>query len=62
MEHFETGYTYIDDRLTDIRKQLDENSQKELDYAIKKVHSLGIDQGYSVGLKSKELYESTLKK
>ena len=59
MKNFETGYTYIDDRLMDIKKQLPKNLQEELDYVVKKVHSLGIDVGYSTGLKSKELYEST---
>jgi hypothetical protein len=62
MENFTTGYAYIDERLINVKKQLPEDLQKELDYAVKRVHSLGVHEGYNAGLDGKEAYQSDTKK
>lgn len=61
-KEFNTGYSYIDERADNVRKMLPEDLKEELNYVLVKVHSLGVDKGYSAGLRSKHLYEETVTK
>lgn len=52
MERFTTGYGFIDERVEDIKKNLSEELQKELNYILIKTHSLGIYHGYAEAAKT----------
>lgn len=54
MKNFTTGYGFIDERIDDIKKNLPENLQKELNYILVKTHSLGVYEGYAEAKKPTE--------
>ena len=54
MKKFTTGYTFIDERADEIKKNLPENLRNELNYILVKTHTLGIHEGYSEGIKTLE--------
>jgi hypothetical protein len=59
MKNFSTGYQYIDERTNNIKEQLPENLKSELEYVLSKVHSVGVDHGYSAG-KERGIYEASI--
>lgn len=60
MKKFTTGYGFIDERVEDIKKNLPENLQKELNYILVKTHSLGIHIGYTEATKTQEVQNTTV--
>ena len=59
MKKFSTGYGFIDERTEEIKGKLPEDLQKDLNYILVKVHSLGIHEGYSEGVKNQQAHTTS---